>query len=160
MIFHLVEGGKVVSALVPAADAAGRAGAYISLKDAKRVFVVCFITQANAATVALTPYQATAIAGTGEKVLAKVVPIWANLDVSVNDTMVRATDAVNYTTDAGVKNKIVIFQIDAAMLDVNGGFDCLVIKTGASNVANLTTALYVLDGERYGQVTPPSAILD
>jgi hypothetical protein len=160
MIFNLVEGGKIVRALKPAADAAGRTGQYITLKDAKRVFIVIFLDQGNAATVALTPFQATAIAGTGEKVLAKNVPIWANLDMVASDALVRQTDAVNFTTDAAVKEKMVVFQVDAAMLDVSNGFDCLVIKTGASNAANLTTGIYVLDGERYGQVTPPSAILD
>jgi hypothetical protein len=67
--FHLVEGAKIVEGLPPAADAAGRAGDYVSLKDASRIFVVAHITQGNAATVALTLFQATAVAGTGEKAI-------------------------------------------------------------------------------------------
>jgi hypothetical protein len=66
---------------------------------------------------------------------------------------------VSYTTDAGVKNKIVVFQIDPATLDIANGFDCIVVKTGASNVANITQAVYLLD-ERYQQATPPTAIAD
>lgn len=160
MKFHLAENAKLVSALTPATDAAGRTGTYISMKNASRLFIICYITQGNAATIALTPYQASAVAGTGEKVLAGVVPIWANLDVATNDILARATDAANYTTDAAVKNKIVMFQIDSSALDVSNGFDCVTVKTGASNVANITSGLYALVGERFQQVTPPTALTD
>jgi hypothetical protein len=158
--FHLVEGAKMVEALAPAADAAGRTGDYISVKDASRVFVVVHITQGNAATVALTIEQATAVAGTGSKAITNVVPIWSDLDTATGDALVRRTDAVSYTTDAAVKNKIVVFQVDAASLDTNNGFDCLVVKTGASNAANITQAMYYLVGQRYPQATPPAAITD
>lgn len=159
MKFHLVENAQVVEGLAPAADAAGRTGDYVSLKNASRAFIVVHITQGNAATVALTPFQASAVAATGEKVIA-AVPIWSNLDTATSDTLVRRTDAANYTTDAAVKNKIVVFQIDSSMLDVNNGFDCVCVKTGASNAANITQAMYVLTGARYQQVTVPSAIID
>lgn len=150
---------KIVQALTPATDAAGRTGAYISLKNVNRAWVVCNITQGNAATIQLDVKQASAIAGTGVKALENVVPIWANLDTATNDTLTRATDAVNYTTDAGVKNKVVVFQIDPQLLDINGGFDCITIVTGASNVANITAAVYVLD-MKYAQAVPPSAVVD
>jgi hypothetical protein len=158
-MFHLVEGAKLVEALAPATDAAGRTGDYVSLKDAARAFIVVHITQGNAATVALTPYQASDVAATGEKVIS-AVPVWSDLDTASSDALVRRTDAANYTTDAAVKNKIVVFQIDAAKLDVSNGFDCITVKTGASNVANITQAYYVLVGSRYGQVTVPTAITD
>lgn len=159
MKFHLAENAKLVESMAPATDAAGRTGDYVSLKDAERLFIVVHVTQGNAATVALTPYQATAVAGTGEKVIS-AVPIWSNLDTATSDTLVKRTSAANYTTDAAVKNKIVVFQIDAASLDVSGGFDCVTVKTGASNVANITQAMYVLTGHRYQQDTPPAAITD
>jgi len=131
-----------VNLLAPATDAAGRTSAvYPSLKNAVKAWIVAYITQGNAATVALVPVQATAVAGTGSKVLANVVPIWANLDVAADDTLPQATSAVNYTTDAGVKNKIVVFEIDPANLDVANGFDCIGLTTGASDVANITSAL-------------------
>lgn len=158
-MLQLVEQTKIVEGLPPAADAAGRTGDYVTLKDAAGIYIICHVTQGNAATVALTPYQATAVAGTGEKVIS-AVPVWSNLDTAATDTLVRRTDAANYTTDAAVKNKIVVFFIPAAALDVTNGFDCVCVKTGASNVANITQAMYVLVGERYRQVTPPAAITD
>lgn len=151
---------KIVEALPPAADAAGRSSDIISLKNAGKAYIIVSLTQGNAATVALTPMQAQDVSGTGAKVLANAVPIWANLDTANSDTLVRQTDAVNFTTDAAVKNKQVIFEIDPALLDLNNGFDCIYFTTGASNAANITAALYELTDLRYAQDTPPSAIVD
>jgi hypothetical protein len=158
----MIEIGKImpVESLAPAADAAGRTGTYMSMKDFTKVLIVCHITQGNAATIALTPYQASAVAATGEKVLTNNVNIWANQATDVSDTLVAQTAAKNFTTSAAVKNKIVVFEITANALDKNGGFDCITIKTGASNAANITQAMYVLGGARYPQATPPTALTD
>lgn len=157
--FHLIEQARIVEALAPAADAGGRSGTWVSLKGRSRCFIKVHITQGNAATVLLTPMQATAVAGTSAKVIP-AVPIWVNLDTAASDTFVRATAAANYTTDAGVKNKYVIFMVDAAALDTTNGFDCIQIITGASNAANITQAEYIMTGTSYHQATPPSAIID
>lgn len=158
--FTLPQGAKITDALAPATDAAGRTSLYISLKNCHKAYVVFHITQANAATILLTPLQATAIAGTGSKVFANVLPIWVNLDTVAAEALVKATDAVNYTTDAGVKNKIVIFEIDPGKMDVAGGFDCVAVSTGASNVANLTQAMWILVPARYSEATMLPARLD
>lgn len=150
---HIPETLFPVSLLAPAADAAGRSSAAISLKNAKRAFIVAHLTQGNAATVALTPEQCTLVDGTGAKALTNNIPLWSNLDVAAADTLVRRTDAKNYTTDAGVKNKIVVFQIDpATALDIPGGFDCIRLTTGASNAANITSATLYIE-PKHGSAT-------
>lgn len=154
----LPEEAPVVELMAPAADAAGRTGAYVSLKNAARAFLIVHVTQGNAATIALTVNQATSAAGGGSKAITHAVPIWANLDAATSDTLARATDAVSYTTDAGLKNKIVIFQIDPEHLDVAGGFDYVTVITGASNLANITAALAVLTDLRFAQPIPPTAV--
>ena len=131
-----------VNALAPAADAAGRTGGYVSLKGARRAFVKVHINQGNAATILLSILQATAVAGTGSKALVNVAPIWSNLDTAASSVFVKRTPAVTYTTDAGVKIKIVIFEIDPATLDIANSFDCIAVSTGASNAANITEAEY------------------
>lgn len=151
---------KIVEAMAPATDAAGRSSDIINLKNAGKAYILVSLTQGNAATVTLTPMQAQDVAGTGAKVLANAVPIWSNLDTATSDTLVRRADAVNYTTDAALKNKQVVFEIDPALLDINNGFDCVYFTTGASNVANITAAVFLLTDLRYGQETPPSAIVD
>lgn len=151
---------KLVEGAPLATDAAGRSADIVSLKNAGKVTVIVSLTQGNAAVVPLTLMQAQDVAGTGAKALANAVPIWSNLDTAASDTLVRRADGVAYTTDAGVKNKIVVFEVDASQLDVNNGFDCLYITTGASNVANLTGVLYLLHGYRFQGSTPPSALVD
>lgn len=151
---------KIIEALTPAADAAGRTGDYISLKNARVGYVVVHMDQGNAATVALTIEQAQDVAGTGSKAITVAVPIWANQDLAASDALVRQTDAVSFTTSAAVKHKQVIFQIDPAYLDIDGGFDCITVKSGASNAANITAAQYFLCDLRFAQATPPSAIVD
>ncbi len=142
--------------LNPATDAAGRTGLYVSLKYAVRAWVVFHVKQANAATILVTILQATDLEGAGSKVLTNNVPIWANLDTATADTPTRTTDAKNYTTDAGTKNKIVVFQIDPEFLDVVNGFNAIGISTGASDATNLTSALILVE-QRYQQAVPPAA---
>jgi len=124
--------------LNPAADAAGRTSSYVTLKNSIKAYVVVHITQGNAATVALTPLQAQDVSGTGSKAI-NAVPIWSILDTSLTSVLTARTAAASYTTDAGVKNKIVVFEIlPEAALDVNNGFKTIAIQTGASNAANIT----------------------
>jgi hypothetical protein len=156
--FTLVENLKVAEGLPPAADAAGRSSDVVSLKNVHKLIVVAHITQGNAATVALTPEQCTAVSGAGNKAIP-AVPIWANLDTAASDSLVRAADAVSYTTDAALKNKIVVFEIDASKLDVAGGFDCIRVNTGASNAANITQIMFYAV-PRYPGDGGPSIIVD
>lgn len=152
-----------VDLLAPAADAGGRTSAiYPSLKNAHKAWIVVHITQGNAATIALTPVQGTAVAGTGSKVLTASVPIWANLDVAAASTQVKRTSAANYTTDAGVKNKIIVFEIDPAVcMDQANSFDCIGLTTGASNAANITSALLIIQPRYPGAVAgQPDYIID
>lgn len=153
------EGIFPLELLAPAADAAGRTGDYISLKYAHRLYLIAHLTQGNAATVALTPTQASAVAGTGAKALTNAVRIWANQDTATGQALVRQTDAKDFTTSAAVKNKLVIFEITPAALDVANDFDCITLVTGASNAANITQAMaHVVP--RYPQATAPSFITD
>jgi len=148
----------LIEAITPQAGDA-ITGDYISLKNAHRAFVLVHVAQGNAATMAISIQQATDVAGTGTKVITVVVPIWANEDCAASDTLVRQTDAVNFTTSAAVKHKLIVFQIDPETLDMANGFDCITVITGTSNAANITSAVYLLE-PRYAQTTPPSAILD
>lgn len=158
-MFCIPEMIKPIEALNPATDAAGRTGDYISLKNSKKAYVIAQITQGNAAVVPITIEQATAVAGTASKPITNAVPIYSNLDTAATDTLVRAADAVAYSTDAGLKNKVVVFCIDPAKLDTEGGFDCITVKTAASNALNITAATYLVDLD-YAGATPPSNIID
>jgi len=133
---------KFVDAIEPQAGAA-ITGNYISLKNILKVLVVVQIAQAAVNTVAITIEQSTAVAGTGHTAITQVVPIWSNLDTAASDVLVARTAAVSYTTDAGQKNKIIIFEIDASKLDAT--YDCINVLTGASDATNITSAHYICE---------------
>lgn len=147
------------TALAPATDAAGRTSAYFSLKHARKAYFIVSIKQGNSATVAVSFEQATAVAGTGAKGLDNAKRIWASNDIAVTKDLAAVTAAAGYTTDAALKDKLAVIEIDPADLDVANGFDCVAITTGASNVANLTSATLVIETQ-YAQATPPTATAD
>lgn len=157
--YTLPQAAKIVAALKPAADAAGRNGAWVNLKNAHKAYIVFHVDQGNAATIALSIDQAKDVASTGAKAITNNVRIWANLDTATSDTLVRAADATSYTTDAALKQKQVVIEIDPASLDMANGYCCIRVNTGASNAANITEAQYFLMPLRQAGDPPPSAIV-
>jgi len=147
--------------LEPAADAAGRtSAAYVNLENAVAASIVCHIDQGNAATILLTPVQSTLVDGTGTKVLTNVVRIYSNADCATTANPTASTAAKNFTTSAAVKIKTVEFQIDPnEALDAAGGFKCIGLTTGASDVANITSAVLLVWPKHAGDA-PPSMIAD
>jgi hypothetical protein len=144
--------------LPPAADAAGRTSVYQSLKGAVKAFIVAYINQGNAATVLLSPLQASAVAGTGSKAV-NAVRIWTKLDEAFT-AFVKQTEAATFTTDAAVKFKIVIFELDLEKaFDIANNFDCIALSTGASNAANITSALLLVQHGQQG-ATLPNPLVD
>lgn len=146
-----------VTLLPVAADAAGRTGVYASLRNALKAWIVCEVNQGNAATVALTPLQATDSSGTGSKAIA-AVPVWLDADTSVSDALVAQVAAANFTTSAALKDKLVVFEIQPeTALDVANGFNHIAVQTGASNAANVTAAHIFIWGAIQA-AAPPTTI--
>ena len=142
-----------------ATDAAGRTSSYRSLRNCLKAWVVVHLNQGNAATVALSLSQATTVAGAGGKAVG-AMPIWSNLDTSLSDTLVSRAAAATYTTDAAVRDKIVIFEIvPESCMDIAGGFDCIAVTTGASNVGNITQAFLFILGAIQSAL-PPNSYVD
>ena len=144
--------------LAPAADAAGRTSAYLNLKNAIMAWIEVHLDQGNAATVLLSPLQASAVAGTGTKAIS-AARIWTKLDEALT-AFTKQTEAATYTTDAAVKKKIVIFELDPAkVFDVANGFDCIAVSTGASNAANITSARLWIQ-QRHAGAAVPNPLVD
>lgn len=137
--------------LNPAADAGGRTGTYRNVTGAHRVFITYHITQGNAATVALTPQQAKDTSGTSAKAIL-TAKIYVNEDTSLGSgNFVQQTDAASYTTTASTKNKIVVFELDLPdALDLTNSFKTITAQTGASNAANITSAVVEMYGSYLG----------
>lgn len=150
---------KIVQMLNPKTTNASLTSQVISLKGADKAWVVFEFTQAAGHATAPTLLQATSI-GAGTNKAGPSVPIWANEDTAATDTLVKKTSAASYAVTNDVKNKQVVFEIDPAALDVNGGYDCIYFTIGTSSQAtNFVSATAYLKTS-YQQATPPSAILD
>ncbi len=104
--------------------------------------VVNLDTTASSAC-ALIPYQDVSVAGAAGIVLANAVNIWANVAVATSDTLVRATDAVNYTTLANANYKQIIFQIDPSSL--TAGYDCIYLTLGALAATEAMCVEFILE---------------
>jgi hypothetical protein len=145
-MLHIPEKRMVVTATPPVTTNGGVTCDYISMKNVIRAYIICTLTQAVGHATGIDPIQATAVAGTGAKAFAKTLPIWANEDVAASDALVKKTAAVTYNVTNDIKNKKVIFQIDADKLDVANSFDCIgVTVDDSSQATNLVNVEYVLE---------------
>jgi hypothetical protein len=112
------------------------------MKNAVKAWIVCFMNQAAANTIAWTPKQATSNAGAGAAVISANTRIYTNLDCQTTDVFTRQTDAANYTTDAGTKKKIIVFEIEPSLvMNFASSFYYIGVTTGASNASNITSAI-------------------
>jgi hypothetical protein len=130
----------------------------VSLKNVNMAWIVLQFLQAAGVATVINPRRATAVAPAGSVAIAHNAPNWLNESTAVSDTLVRGADGTTVTTDAEISNKLVVIQIDPAQLgetyDVLG---CVISASG--QVTDFVAVEYYLE-TRYGQATPPTAILD
>lgn len=156
----LIEKYKVVQAVEPKTTNAAITGAYVSLKNVINATVVVNLTQAVGHATVVSLYQAQDVSGKNAKPLTNSVPVSANEDVSLGDSLIRKADGINYIVANTAKNKQIVFHIDPARLDVNDGFTCLNVRIGASTqAANFASAEYILDSKYAGDI-PSSVVVD
>ena len=156
--FNFVYQAPPIALLAPAADGAGRTGAYKSLRNvAGKVALVCRVNQGNAAQVTFTPLQAQDSSGTGSKAIP-AVPVFFNIDTSLSDTLVAQVAAASFQTDVGLKDKFVVFEFDPAELDMANNFNHIAIQTSASNAGNITEAFMEALGRYQGAAPPASEV--
>jgi hypothetical protein len=133
----------------------------VNLKNAEGVLIVVTHTTGDNVNVTLTVDQgeteAEALAGTHKVTTGAEFPIWVTLIAGTSDVAVRQTDAITYVIDADVLTGtcIVMFYIKAASLDANHNWVHLCSAGAASAIMSVH---YILDGVRYQQATPLTAI--
>lgn len=158
MIPCFPENYKVIEGTSPVTTSGGVTADYVSLKNVNRAWIVLSFTQAVAHETGIDPKRATAVDGTGAVVLNKVVPIKANEDCAASDALVDQTAAITYDLTEDIKHKMVMFQIDPALL--GEGYDVLgCVVDDSSQATNFVQITYILD-MIWKQATPPSAIVD
>lgn len=140
------EGVIPVVGAAPETTNGGVTASYISLKNTQKAWIVVTLKQAVGHATAITPKQATAVAGTGAKGFDKDLEIWANEDVAASDALIQQAAGKSYTVANTAKNKLVVFAIDPAKLDTAGGFDCVGVTIADSGQAtNLASVLYLVE---------------
>jgi hypothetical protein len=148
--------------MLPPQAQSSTTGPYKSLRNCTgKVALVVHINQGNAATVTITPLQATSSGGAGSKAVGTQAspPIFYNADTTASDTLVAQAAANSFTTDAAVKDKIVVFEFDPAdALDINNGFNHLAVQINAGNAANIVEAHMEYLGSYQQQVPPASEV--
>ena len=162
----LAEELNIVSGFVPVNLAtAGATGDWCSLKLYRRATVVLFKgAGGDSEPVTIAMKQATAIAGTGSKVLNFTrYDYKANSDLTLVGPYTKATqtasDTVKILGPNGGSETIVLLGFNAEDLDVENGFDCIQVSVpDTMNQSVLASAFYVLSGPRYAP--PLSAIAD
>ncbi len=142
--------GFEVAILPKDTTGAAQVADYICLKNYQHVAIVIIQGAWAAGTSAVTLVQATDVAATAEKALA-FTKRWTKVGVT-GTTFVETAVTANTFDLPAVANTINVIEIDADMLDVTNGFDCLAVKTASPGAsADLLTALYILHGARYPQ---------
>lgn len=155
---QLAERMKLLRAGEPKSySGAALADFYVSMKNYTNLTIMILTGAWAAGTAAVTLKQATAIAGTGAKALA-FTDYWD--DVTTSGTLVKKA-AVSNTFNLDTANKLYVIEVDARMLDIAGGFDCVTLAVASPGAnADFYAVGYILHGTRYEQATPPSALVD
>ncbi len=160
---NLAENFKLVQLQSPKTTNGGFTSDYISLKNCKKATIIVELKQAVGHATNFALSQASAVAPTGAKVLTNPCSIWSNEDIATTDTLVKQTDAANYTVTADVKSKQIVFEVEPSIsMDINSAtpFDCLALVVADSSQATNFASITAILEERYQQATPPAAITD
>lgn len=158
---RLSEQCKIVTGLAPITPSTSTPD-YVSLKGYERLTIIITVDNGNTVTgSAIALKQATAVAGTGEDVLA-FSKAWRNIDTDAGDMLTEFTvSSDTFTTDStNAKNLMYVIEVKAEDLNVAGGYDCVRLATG--NGANMVlSAVYILSGAKFPtSTTASSAIVD
>jgi hypothetical protein len=148
----------VIVALDPqGADGIADAADWVCLKNAKGCWIIVQHAGTSDNDVVLTVHEGTTGTGTTAITTGAEFPIWVNAATATNDTMVKQTDGLGYTIDSdGGGSYLVVMYVPAAIL--SAGYDWIQLGTDAGHASNFVSALYILDGARYQQATPPTAV--
>ena len=159
----LVECAQIVAGFVPLDLQTQRDGDWVRLRDFNHLTILFFKgTGTDGDDPIISLQQATDNAGTGAKALT-FTEIWRKqgVDVQAVAQFTKTTQAAanTYTNTDAHQQAIWALEIDADMLDVDGGFTYVRVTLNDTGTnAQLGCVLYILTGPRFAEATPPSAL--
>ena len=156
MGFTFPEQCKIVELYTGAANAV--ASDAVNMKNAKKAWV-CVIHKGAADTDLVVSLAEHTAVGQSAVAITATFPIWVDADVGTSsDTLVRQTDAANYTINTGDSaNQMVVMEWDPAKF--SAGYDTLSLADSGGNASNTVAAFMVLD-MAYKADQPPAVITD
>jgi hypothetical protein len=157
--YPIIEGHEPV-----ASSGLGDGSDAICLKNARGVLIIIHEDYAvDANPLILTVHEgdtaAVAAAGTYDITTGAEFNIWWCVAAQTSDEMVKQANAITFTMDGTTagNNCIAVLYIPASLL--TPGRDWIALGTTGGDAGNKVSVLYILDGERYQQATPPTAIV-
>jgi len=147
-MFKLFENSHICEAIKPQTAAGAKSGDWVSLKGYDGCLILVQIAQGNAATTAITVDKATEVAGSTTSDGITMNNWWYLLDTPTTASIwTKGTAAASITSSAtGTGSSLYAIEIKAAEL---GAYDCIQLELGASDVANVVAASYILYNGRY-----------
>jgi hypothetical protein len=159
----LVENAQIAAGFVPLDLQTQRDGDWVSMKDFNHLTVVFYKGVGTAGdNCIVTLQQATDNAGAGAKALT-FTEIWRKqaADVQTVGQFTKTTQAAanTFTNTNAADQAIWALEIDADMLDVDGGFKYVRLTLNDTGVnPQLGCVIYVLTEPRSAEATPPSVL--
>lgn len=157
---RLVHNAAIEVAAVPI-DTTGAAvtGDYFSLKNFNHLTLIISQGAWAGGTPAVTLKQATDVAGTSEKALS-FTKRWTKVALT-GTTFTETTVSSDTFNLPATANTINVLEIDASMLDVDNGFDCVRLNIASPGAnADLICVVAILSQPRYPQNLVQDAKVD
>jgi hypothetical protein len=146
---HIPEGVNIVLGQAPIVGAGATfVGDYISCKDAHKVWCLVTYNQADGNTITFGVNEATAVAPAGAAAIVAAMPIWANVACGASSRWVAQTPAATHASGAGVETKMILFEVDPAIL--SAGCDCIALRSDTVIAAAQYVSYHYLIEPRYG----------
>lgn len=161
MDFHPLNLNFPIWIIPPTVGGAVKNGINISLKNAHKAYIICTNQKGADATQCTWTLQqssgnAGSAAGTGEKAMTNVVPIYYSDSTALDPTLTETTAAKSYQQAATQSvTQVVVFEIiPEESMDLAGGFDCVTVNTSDPGAANTIFAQAYLE-PRYAPLPTP-----
>lgn len=140
-----------------AASTCADAADWICLENANGVLIIVQHAGTSDNDVVLTVHEGTAGSGTTAITTGAEFKIWANAATATSDTLVKQTDGITYTIDSNAGGSyLIVFYVPTSIL--SAGYKWIQLGTDAGHASNFISALYIIDGARYQQATPPTDV--
>lgn len=154
------ENYPIITALPPCAgDTTGDSADAINTEGCNGVLVIFQHAGTNDNDITLTIHEgaSAAEAAAGTYAVAATFPIWAVTGAATSDVPTRQTDAASYVIDSnGGGTYLICMYIPTSIL--TAGRPWIQLGNDAGHASNFISAIYILDGARYQQSTPLTAI--